>query len=175
MSAPLAGGLDRRPENATCHAPARPSGALVGNTERVFPQLQCSLPVALLQVPGDGSRWFVVEKAGRVLTFANDPAVARASVFVDVTDRVDASFSEAGLLGMAFDPAFATNGFVYLSCTRSGDELYGSVLRIDVDAAGPAPYDIPNGNPFGAPGRPPGDLRLRIPQPLGHDVRPGDG
>jgi uncharacterized repeat protein (TIGR03806 family) len=82
----------------------------------VFPALSFSSPVALLQAPADASRWFVVEQAGRVLSFANGANPTTTSVFVDIRDRV-LSGGEQGLLGMAFDPAFATNGRVYLSYT----------------------------------------------------------
>ena len=88
--------------------------------ESAFPNLSFQRPVALLQAPGDDSRWFVVEQNGRVMVFTNDPQVTQATVFIDIRDRVDADFSEAGLLSMAFHPNFAVNQQVYLSYTRSG-------------------------------------------------------
>ncbi len=88
--------------------------------ERVFPALTFSQPVAMLQAPADESRWFVVEKAGRVLIFDNDDVVQTASVFVGLGDRVEAGPSEAGFLGMAFHPEFSDNGEVFLSYTAPG-------------------------------------------------------
>ncbi|HUF22143.1 MAG TPA: hypothetical protein VMP00_15495, partial [Burkholderiales bacterium] len=41
-------------------------------------------PVAMLQAPGDGARWFVVQQAGVVRVFDNDPAVSATAVFVDL-------------------------------------------------------------------------------------------
>jgi glucose/arabinose dehydrogenase len=76
-----------------------------------------SLPVALLQAPGDASRFFVVEKGGRVKVLTR--GAPAASLFVDLTDRVSATANEAGLLGMAFHPAFARNGQVILSYTAA--------------------------------------------------------
>jgi len=94
--------------------------------QRVFPNLSFTQPVALLQAPGDSLRWFVVEQAGRVRVFSNDPGASTFSTFVDITSRVT-SGGEMGLLGMAFHPAFATNRRVYLSYTNT---TAGRVSRI---------------------------------------------
>ena len=94
--------------------------------QRVFPGLNFTAPVAMLQAPGDSSRWFVVEQAGRVLVFNNDPAVSAFDPFVDIHARV-ASGGEMGLLGMAFHPGFPLNPRVYLSYTN---ETSGRVSRI---------------------------------------------
>jgi glucose/arabinose dehydrogenase len=77
-------------------------------------------PLALVQAPGDDSRWFVVERTGRVRVFDNDPAVSASSVVIDLSDAVDSGPTEAGLLGMAFHPDFQSNGQVFLSFTRPG-------------------------------------------------------
>jgi uncharacterized repeat protein (TIGR03806 family) len=116
---PPSSGLDARPSNTSCIAPDRPTTTATVALQRVFPSLTFSSPVALLQAPGDASRWFVIEQAGRVMVFQNSPSVASAATFVDVRDRVQ-SGGERGLLGMAFDPGFATNGRVYLSYTSTG-------------------------------------------------------
>jgi glucose/arabinose dehydrogenase len=85
--------------------------------ERVFPALGFAQPVAMLQAPGDGSRWFVVEQAGRVRVFANTPQAAVFDTFADITDRVT-SGGEMGLLGMAFHPDYPTDARVFLSYTN---------------------------------------------------------
>lgn len=85
--------------------------------QRVFPALSFTRPVALLQAPRDASRWFVVEQAGRVLTFANAPAAGATTTFIQIADRVDDG-GEMGLLGMAFHPDFPANPRVYLSYTN---------------------------------------------------------
>lgn len=88
--------------------------------EPAFPGLSFASPVLLQQAPGDAGRWFVVEQSGVVQVFENDPAAGTALVFVDIEDRVNDSFSEAGLLGMAFHPAFPATPYVYLSYTATG-------------------------------------------------------
>jgi len=83
-----------------------------------FASLNFTAPVAMLQAPGDDSRWFVVEQAGVVQVFANDPAATVAAPFIDISARVE-SGGEMGLLGMAFHPSFPTNPRVYLSYTHT--------------------------------------------------------
>jgi glucose/arabinose dehydrogenase len=103
--------------------------------QRVFSQLTFNLPVALMQAPGDNSRWFIVEKLGVVRVFDNDPSVSSSSVFIDISPRVNSGPNEAGLLGMAFHPDFAANGQVYLSYTRTGSPLISVMSRFLVDPA----------------------------------------
>ncbi len=108
-------------------APPNPGPGACANgveTPRAFANLAFSSPVAMKQAPNDGSRWFVAEQGGRIRAFENDPAAAATVDFVDLTARVHED-GEAGLLGMAFHPGFATNGRVYLNFS----ELVGGVLR----------------------------------------------
>ncbi len=91
--------------------------------ERVFPNVTFSLPVAMLQRPGDSTRWYVVEQDGLVKTFPNDPTVTAAMVtpFIDLRAEVasasEGAGAEMGLLGMAFHPDFGTDNRVFLSYT----------------------------------------------------------
>lgn len=103
--------------NSTPTASAFPALALA----RVFPALSFSSPVAMLQAPGDSTRWFVVERGGTVTVFPNNNAVtaAQASRFMTIT--VNAT-GEGGLLGMAFHPNFPATPFVFLSYTRTGPD-----------------------------------------------------
>lgn len=94
--------------------------------QQVFTSLNFAQPVAMLQAPGDSSRWFVVEQAGRVRVFVNDPMTPTFTTFVQITDRVD-NGGEMGLLGMAFHPNFPADPRVFLSYTN---EDAGRVLRI---------------------------------------------
>jgi len=91
-----------------------------------FPRLVLERPVALLEAAS--GRRYVVEQGGRILTFTAADG-GDASVFVDISDRVDDGPSEAGLLGMALDPQFAGNGRVILSYTRSAAPLTSVVAR----------------------------------------------
>ncbi len=106
--------------------PGAPQPPPVLRVARVFPNLTFSQPIALLQAPNDASRWFVVEQAGIVRVFSNDPQATSSTVFADISSRVLAG-GELGLLGMAFHPDFPTDPRVFLNYTN-GDS--GLVTRI---------------------------------------------
>jgi glucose/arabinose dehydrogenase len=105
-------------------APPPPSGAFNPNAvtlrlDRVWTGL--SGPLGLVNA-GDGSgRLFVVEKRGTIRVIRNNQVVTN-SFFLDIRDRVNASGSEQGLLGLAFHPRYRENGLVFAHYTnRSGD------------------------------------------------------
>jgi uncharacterized repeat protein (TIGR03806 family) len=107
-------GLDSRPSNTTCIAPERDPVTARVSAPRAFPNLSFAAPVAMVQAPGDDSRWFVAERAGRVRVFQNDEAAAGTQDFVDLRARIDGS-GGAGLLGFAIHPKFASNGLAYVT------------------------------------------------------------
>ena len=103
---------------ASSTAPSAGAPQVALRVERVFAGLPAfAQPVALLQAPNDPSRWFVVEQAGRVHVFPNNPAVVATRLFADISARVT-FISETGLLGMAFHPRFPTDPRVYLFYSR---------------------------------------------------------
>jgi uncharacterized repeat protein (TIGR03806 family) len=121
-------GIDTRPANPTCLAPARPVSATnmdVGLLP-MFPNLDLSNPIALYRnklaaSPSEPMRWFIVERDGVVWTFVDANAskdgaggTEQAQQFLSIT--VD-SGGEGGLLSLAFDPQFPTNHIVYASYT----------------------------------------------------------
>ena len=101
------------------------------NVERVFPNLSFTAPVAMLQAPGDGTRWFVVEQGGRVRTFANIPSPAPATTFIDISSRVTFR-GELGLLGMAFHPQFPIDPRVFLFYSHTEQPGGALVSRLSV-------------------------------------------
>lgn len=97
--------------------------------QQVFTGLPAfSQPIAMLQAPGDASRWFVVEQGGVVRVFNNTPAVATTSVFLNISGRIVLG-NETGLLGMAFHPNFPTDPRVYVYSAQNDVNL-GLVTRI---------------------------------------------
>jgi len=136
-------GLDARPANLTCLAPPRPTTGGGVQVTRAFPSLSFSSPVALLQVAGDAGRRFVVEQGGTVQAFADDPATAASSTFLDIQARVT-SGGELGLLGMAFHPDWPATREAFLSYTApagGGKPLRSVVSRFSGLAGGTAALD----------------------------------
>jgi glucose/arabinose dehydrogenase len=69
---------------------------------------------------GDGSnRMFVVERGGAIKVLKNGATLA--TPFLDIASRITTAGSEQGLLGLAFSPAYATNGEFYVNYTRAAD------------------------------------------------------
>jgi hypothetical protein len=72
-----------------------------------------------LTAPRSDARLFIVEQAGRIRVVENGSLLP--TPFLDITDRVS-SGGERGLLGAAFHPSYAANGFFYVNYTdRNGD------------------------------------------------------
>jgi glucose/arabinose dehydrogenase len=89
-------------------------------------------PVLLTYAPGEPRTVYVVEQPGRVLRLR----AGRRTVFLDVRDRVEYG-GEQGLLGLAFDPDYATNRRFYVAYTsRTG---YNTVARFRSDDARAVP------------------------------------
>lgn len=69
-----------------------------------------------IQNAGDGSgRLFVLEKVGRIRILQSGQILSIP--FLDITDRVGSEGNEQGLLGLAFHPHYAENGFFYVNYT----------------------------------------------------------
>lgn len=87
--------------------------------------------------PAGDPRLFVVEQTGRIRIVKNGRVLERP--FLDVADRIRAG-GERGLLGLAFHPAYATNGLFFVNFTdRDGNthvERFG--VSADPDRADPA-------------------------------------
>jgi len=117
-------GLDVRPSNGTCKAPARPAAAGPVEMRRVFTNVVFPTPpTALVQAPGDRTRWFVALRDGRIVSFptasppVTPPTVADVALLSGMPVSVD---GEGGLLGLAFHPKFAQNGQLFVSWTTTG-------------------------------------------------------
>lgn len=77
-----------------------------------FSQLTFSQPVGIYS-DNASNRLFVVEQAGVIQVFENNPNADVAQVFLDIRDRVLFG-GEQGLLGLAFHPNFTENGYFYV-------------------------------------------------------------
>jgi glucose/arabinose dehydrogenase len=77
-----------------------------------------SAPIYATAPPGDPSRLFVVERAGRIRV-AVDGAIQQTP-FLDISSRVTTT-GEAGLLSMAFAPDYATSRKFYVYFIQKSD------------------------------------------------------
>ncbi|MBL8729000.1 MAG: PQQ-dependent sugar dehydrogenase [Planctomycetes bacterium] len=123
--------------------------------ENAFPALVFDSPLFLSAPPDGSNRIAVVEQPGRILMFANDRNVSATSVFLDLRAQVQAG-GEEGLLGLAFHPDFATNGWFYVCYTRGAPRR--SVLSRFTVSAGNANAADPASEV----------VLLEIPQPFGN-------
>ncbi|MDP9140214.1 MAG: PQQ-dependent sugar dehydrogenase [Pseudomonadota bacterium] len=107
-----------------------------------FPGLSFDQPLVFASAPGDADNVWVATRKGLVYRFPNDAQTATASVVLDLRGRLDASGGEQGLLGLAFDPGYASNGRVYVNRTidaeqASGDSNATLIARFSPGDAGP--------------------------------------
>jgi glucose/arabinose dehydrogenase len=81
-----------------------------------------SQPTFVTAPRGSSRTIFIVERVGRirVATFSNG-SYRKAGTFLDIRGRVKSTFGEQGLLGLAFDPNYASNRRFYVNYTRKGD------------------------------------------------------
>ena len=110
-------------------ATAVPPGGAAITTTPVFTDITLDRALILLQEPTDDQCWYAAEQPGRVISFENDPLADEQVVFIDITARVDNGPNEAGLLGMAFHPNYASNGQIFLSYTGNDGELTSYISR----------------------------------------------
>ena len=109
-------GLSNRVGNTTLRMPPAPPVVVNGYmTTNAFGNLAFSDPVMTVTPPGETNRVFVVEQNGMVSVITNLGSPSR-SVFLDIVTRVAGGLpnDERGLLGMAFHPGYASNGYFYV-------------------------------------------------------------
>src|SRR5262249_7519218 len=103
--------------NDSSPAPTTP-GSLSLKAQQVVEGL--ASPVYLTAPKGD-ARLFIVEQAGRIRIVKSGALVP--TPFLDLTSRV-VSGGERGLLSLAFDPAYATNGRFYVYYTGAQGDIF---------------------------------------------------
>ncbi len=92
-------------------------------------------PIYVTHAPGDASRLFVIEKRGRIRIIEN--GVLLTTPFIDIDPRVTggtSTESEQGLLGLAFHPDYANNGYFYVNYTAAVGSGDTRVSRFSVTA-----------------------------------------
>jgi glucose/arabinose dehydrogenase len=83
-----------------------------------------------LQADGSG-RLFVLEKTGRIRIIQDGQLLQ--TPFLNITDRVNSDSNEMGLLGLAFHPNYAQNGYFFVNYTGSGGDTFISRFQVSGD------------------------------------------
>jgi putative heme-binding domain-containing protein len=111
----------------SAHVTGSPEAPPAYDVERVFPALKFTQPLDMAFAPS-GDRIFVAEQGGKVLSFKPGQDVEKADVAIDLrqtmTDwkSVPGSKGLDSLYGIAFDPKFESNHYVYLCYALSFDK-----------------------------------------------------
>lgn len=84
-------------------------------------------------------RLFIVERVGRI-RIVDTAGVVKPGYFLDIHLQVESSYGEQGLLGLAFDPDYATNGYFYCYYTQKTTDSI-RIDRFTVSASNPDSAD----------------------------------
>ena len=115
--------------------PPTPHPSFALSLQRI--NVSLSFPVFVTSPPND-SRLFVVEKGGIIKVFDPNSQPIIPITFLNLTGQI-ATSGEQGLLGLAFHPNFAQNGFFYINVvTQTG---FTEIRRYRVSMANPNQAD----------------------------------
>lgn len=134
----LAYGLTKRPSLAGIKLPLDRGKPGAIQLTRVWPKLTFLSPTFITHAPDGTSRLFVLEQAGRILVLPQDASASSAKVFLDIRAKVK-SGGERGLIGLAFDPGYKSNGYFYVfySAPESPQHYNNIVARYKVSSTNP--------------------------------------
>jgi glucose/arabinose dehydrogenase len=94
-------------------------------------------PTYVAQPPDGSKRYFVLERDGAIRVADSDGQL-KPTPFLDLTGQVSTG-TEEGLLGLAFDPNFTSNGYVYIDYTANDASV--QVIRYTVSPSQPDVVD----------------------------------
>jgi glucose/arabinose dehydrogenase len=118
------------PETNTPPPPTDASG--FPNPDDYAWQLIASSLVRPVDLQADGSgRLFIVEKIGHIHIIENGQLID--APFLNIEDRVNDNSNEMGLLGLAFHPNYAQNGYFFVNYTGSGGDTFISRFQVSGD------------------------------------------
>jgi glucose/arabinose dehydrogenase len=107
-----------------------------------------SLPIAFVQDPTSPTRQFVVQQRGLIKCVVN--GVVQGTNAINLTATVSSAGSEKGLLGMTFDPNYASNGIAYINYTTGNVSTSTTswISKITRNAIDPKIFDAGSLNPI---------------------------
>jgi glucose/arabinose dehydrogenase len=89
-----------------------------------------SFPLYLTAPPGDVARLFIVEKTGKIRIVKDGTLLPDA--FLDIGSQIS-NGGEQGLLGLAFDPQYATNGRFVVHYTDTAGDTRLSTFQVSTN------------------------------------------
>ncbi len=112
---------------------AAPAAALDLSLELYATGLSLPTSIAHTGIPGDG-RLFITQQGGKI-RIIDAQGTHLPTSFLDITSKVSL-YGENGLLGLAFDPNYAQNGYFYIYYTQKNDRN-NYLARYRVNPANP--------------------------------------
>jgi glucose/arabinose dehydrogenase len=106
-------GLTVRQSLANFTLPVQSGAGNAFALQSAFPNQGFASPTYATGIPGE-NRIAVLERRGRIRAFTNERQSVGSRLIVDISGQIR-SGGEQGLLGLAFDPAFAQNRYIYLN------------------------------------------------------------
>jgi len=107
--------------------------------QNAFPSLSFHSPIDFQIAEDLADTVFVVERAGTIQRFRNDPGTTEMQQVLDIRSRVSTS-GEGGLLGVAFHPEFLQNGYLFVHYT-SPNPFRSVFARFERDPDNPLVFD----------------------------------
>jgi glucose/arabinose dehydrogenase len=105
-----------------------------------FPHLSFNKPIFLTGSADSSNRIFVVQQDGIIKVFVNDTGALSTTTFLDISSKISSSVREEGLLGLAFHPRYAANGYFYVNYTAPAP-LRTVIARYSVSPTNPDKAD----------------------------------
>jgi len=87
-------------------------------------------PLFTTAPPGDFNELFIVQQTGQIFVLNLSTGAVNPTPFVDISGRLTPTNGEQGLLGLAFDPNYSTNGKFYLNFTVPGGKWGNGITRV---------------------------------------------
>ena len=113
-----------------------------------FPNLTFDTPVGIYHPDDESNLLFVLEQPGRIYAFENDAITTEKHTFLDIRNIVNDNQNAEGLLGLAFHPNYAENGYFYVDYTDYAPRR-NVIARYKVNPDNPLEADENSGRRIG--------------------------
>ena len=139
MADPPKVGIEKRVAWTTSRITGSPEVPHPYVSERAFPELTFKNCIDITNAPGS-DRLFVVEQAGKLVSFPNKPDVKQADLMVDLAKEIK---GVQAVYALAFHPNFEKNRFCYVCYIKGANLEDGShIARFRVSDTDPPTIDV---------------------------------